>query len=208
MRLLQGKYLLLESCPPVRPFETGSILTTVVIRRKFSRILLELSIWEAEILVISLLLPAGSKVWHISLTKLINRLGAMLYFNRVAYVRQEDLFFSQLPVRETLSLAAELQLPKTWKSKARERYVEELLYRLGLVCFLTQFPWSVIRSNETHFWRCPLPPQYQPLPSWSILLFVTGTGSSFLPPIIGLPMSYNNIHNISILTPWLHLLCF
>jgi ABC-type multidrug transport system ATPase subunit len=55
-------------------------------------------------------------------------------------VRQEDLFFSQLTVRETLSLAAELQLPKTWKSKARERYVEELLYRLGLVCFLTQFP--------------------------------------------------------------------
>lgn len=53
--------------------------------------------------------------------------------HRVAYVRQEDLFFSQLTVRETLSLAAELQLPKTWKVKARERYVQELLYRLGLV---------------------------------------------------------------------------
>lgn len=145
------------------------ILTMVVIRRKFSHILMELSIWEAESLFIYLLLPAASKVWHVSLTKLINRLGAM-FFNRVAYVRQEDLFFSQLTVRETLSLAAELQLPKTWKSKARERYVEELLYRLGLVCFLTQFPWPVIRSNKINFWRCPLPPQYQPLPSWSILL--------------------------------------
>lgn len=53
--------------------------------------------------------------------------------HRLAYVRQEDLFFSQLTVRETLSLAAELQLPKTWTVKARERYVQELLYRLGLV---------------------------------------------------------------------------
>lgn len=53
--------------------------------------------------------------------------------HRLAYVRQEDLFFSQLTVRETLSLAAELQLPKTWTAKARERYVQELLYRLGLV---------------------------------------------------------------------------
>lgn len=53
--------------------------------------------------------------------------------HRLAYVRQEDLFFSQLTVRETLSLAAELQLPKTWKVRARERYVQELLYRLGLV---------------------------------------------------------------------------
>ncbi|XP_024394887.1 ABC transporter G family member 7 [Physcomitrium patens] len=53
--------------------------------------------------------------------------------HRVAYVRQEDLFFSQLTVRETLALAAELQLPKTWKPNARERYVQELLYRLGLV---------------------------------------------------------------------------
>ncbi|KAH8948150.1 hypothetical protein BDL97_11G081100 [Sphagnum fallax] len=53
--------------------------------------------------------------------------------HRLAYVRQEDLFFSQLTVRETLSLAAELQLPRTWKSKAKDRYVDELLYRLGLV---------------------------------------------------------------------------
>jgi ABC-type multidrug transport system ATPase subunit len=59
---------------------------------------------------------------------------------RLAYVRQEDLFFSQLTVRETLSLAAELQLPRTWKSKAKDRYVDELLYRLGLVGAI---PWII-----------------------------------------------------------------
>lgn len=48
---------------------------------------------------------------------------------KVAYVRQEDLFFSQLTVRETLSLAAELQLSNKLD---KGRYVNDLLYRLGL----------------------------------------------------------------------------
>ena len=48
-------------------------------------------------------------------------------------MRQEDLFFSQLTVRETLSLAAELQLPDTWDPERKERYVNDLLLRLGLV---------------------------------------------------------------------------
>lgn len=52
---------------------------------------------------------------------------------RCAYVRQEDLFFSQLTVRETLSLAAELQLPEIESVEARDEYVEELLFKLGLV---------------------------------------------------------------------------
>lgn len=52
---------------------------------------------------------------------------------RFAYVRQEDLFFSQLTVRETLSLAAELQLPELSSVKERDEYVENLLYKLGLV---------------------------------------------------------------------------
>lgn len=168
---------------------------------------MDLSIWEAEILVISLLLPAASTVWHISLTKLIKWLGAMFFLIRVAYVRQEDLFFSQLTVRETLSLAAEFQLPKTWKSKARERYVEELLYRLGLVCFLTRFPWSDFRSNETHFWKCPLPPQHQPLSSWSILLFVTRTGSYLFVFYKGLPIFYKNVHNVAF-NSMVSLVCF
>ncbi|RLN21706.1 ABC transporter G family member 7 [Panicum miliaceum] len=52
---------------------------------------------------------------------------------KIAFVRQEDLFFSQLTVRETLSLAAELQLPDTWAPERKERYVNDLLFRLGLV---------------------------------------------------------------------------
>lgn len=52
---------------------------------------------------------------------------------RFAYVRQEDLFFSQLTVRETLSLAAELQLPEISSVEARDEYVNNLLFKLGLV---------------------------------------------------------------------------
>eukprot|EP00252_Welwitschia_mirabilis_P025448 TRINITY_DN793_c0_g1_i1.p1 TRINITY_DN793_c0_g1~~TRINITY_DN793_c0_g1_i1.p1 ORF type:complete len:686 (-),score=108.11 TRINITY_DN793_c0_g1_i1:381-2438(-) len=52
---------------------------------------------------------------------------------KIAYVRQEDIFFSQLTVRETLSFAAELQLPKLSNPKRREKYVDGLLLRLGLV---------------------------------------------------------------------------
>ncbi|ONI31623.1 hypothetical protein PRUPE_1G322600 [Prunus persica] len=52
---------------------------------------------------------------------------------KFAYVRQEDLFFSQLTVRETLSLAAELQLPEISSAEARLEYVNSLLFKLGLV---------------------------------------------------------------------------
>ncbi|CAI0450729.1 unnamed protein product [Linum tenue] len=58
------------------------------------------------------------------------------YSNRAyksAYVRQEDLFFSQLTVRETLSLAAELQLPHISSVEERDEYVNGLLFKLGLV---------------------------------------------------------------------------
>lgn len=48
-------------------------------------------------------------------------------------MRQEDLFFSQLTVRETLSLATELQLPEISSVEEREEYVKNLLFRLGLV---------------------------------------------------------------------------
>lgn len=53
--------------------------------------------------------------------------------HKVAYVRQEDLFFSQLTVRETLSLASELQLSGSLTSDERKQYVDNLLHRLGLV---------------------------------------------------------------------------
>lgn len=63
---------------------------------------------------------------------------------RIAYVRQEDLFFSQLTVRETLSLAAELQLPEISSSEARLEYVSSLLFKLGLVRL-------AIEISEVHF---------------------------------------------------------
>ena len=63
---------------------------------------------------------------------------------RIAYVRQEDLFFSQLTVRETLSLAAELQLPEISSSEARLEYVNNLLFKLGLVRMVIDF-------GEVHF---------------------------------------------------------
>lgn len=52
---------------------------------------------------------------------------------KYAYVRQEDLFFSQLTVRETLSLAAELQLKEISSADERDDYVNNLLFKLGLV---------------------------------------------------------------------------
>ncbi|GFZ21464.1 ABC-2 type transporter family protein [Actinidia rufa] len=52
---------------------------------------------------------------------------------KFAYVRQEDLFFSQLTVRETLSLAAELQLQEISSVEERDEYVNKLLFKIGLV---------------------------------------------------------------------------
>ncbi|KAL8549582.1 hypothetical protein ACS0TY_008428 [Phlomoides rotata] len=52
---------------------------------------------------------------------------------KFAFVRQEDLFFSQLTVRETLSLAAELQLQDISSVEERDEYVNDLLSKLGLV---------------------------------------------------------------------------
>lgn len=62
---------------------------------------------------------------------------ADMWFCRIAYVRQEDLFFSQLTVWETLSLAAELQLPRSLSAEKKDKYVSQLLFRLGLVSLVS-----------------------------------------------------------------------
>uniref|UniRef100_A0A9I9D3P8 ABC transporter domain-containing protein n=1 Tax=Cucumis melo TaxID=3656 RepID=A0A9I9D3P8_CUCME len=73
--------------------------------------------------------PSGS-----GKTTLLNILAGQLAASpRLAYVRQEDLFFSQLTVRETLTLAAELQLTEISSVEEREEYVNNLLLKLGLV---------------------------------------------------------------------------
>lgn len=52
---------------------------------------------------------------------------------RQVYVRQEDIFFSQLTVKETLLTAARLQLPDTLSDDEKQQRVEELLRQMGLV---------------------------------------------------------------------------
>ena len=51
---------------------------------------------------------------------------------RVAYVRQEDIFYTQMTVRETLLFAARLRLPSTTPLAEKERRVDQLIERLAL----------------------------------------------------------------------------
>lgn len=51
---------------------------------------------------------------------------------RQGFVAQEDVFYSQLTVRETLMMAAQLRLPKSMADSEKEEYVTELLNKLGL----------------------------------------------------------------------------
>lgn len=50
-----------------------------------------------------------------------------------AYVTQEDLFFSQLTVKETLQMAARMRLPADMPKEERDAFVDALIRRLGLV---------------------------------------------------------------------------
>ncbi|GBG66269.1 hypothetical protein CBR_g57867 [Chara braunii] len=52
--------------------------------------------------------------------------------HRQAFVRQDDIFYSQLTVRETLMMAAKLQLPRTMTEEEKERHIESLMQHLGL----------------------------------------------------------------------------
>jgi len=52
---------------------------------------------------------------------------------RSAYVKQQDAFYSQMTVRETLMFAARLRLPKSVPVSEREEMVENLLRKLSLV---------------------------------------------------------------------------
>ena len=51
---------------------------------------------------------------------------------RVAYVRQEDIFYTQMTVRETLLFAARLRLPARVPLAEKERRVDELIEKLAL----------------------------------------------------------------------------
>ncbi|CAM9357176.1 unnamed protein product [Scytosiphon promiscuus] len=49
-----------------------------------------------------------------------------------AYVKQEDVFYSQLSVRETLLMAARLRLPRSMSLHEKTEMVDELINKLGL----------------------------------------------------------------------------
>eukprot|EP00752_Nemacystus_decipiens_P009766 g8722.t1 len=49
-----------------------------------------------------------------------------------AYVKQEDVFYSQLTVRETLLMAARLRLPRSMSLEDKTAMVDELISKLGL----------------------------------------------------------------------------
>lgn len=52
---------------------------------------------------------------------------------RQAYVRQEDIFYTQMTVRETLMFAARMRLPRSMPLKEKRALVEELISKLALV---------------------------------------------------------------------------
>ena len=51
---------------------------------------------------------------------------------RVGYVQQEDLFYSQMTVQETLDMVAALRLPRGMTETAREAAVDDVLTKLDL----------------------------------------------------------------------------
>ncbi|MEW5320304.1 MAG: hypothetical protein WDW38_011386 [Sanguina aurantia] len=62
----------------------------------------------------------------------VNGEDASSGLHKQAYVQQEDIFYSQLTVREILTLAAELRLPADMTPAARTAYVDRLISVLGL----------------------------------------------------------------------------
>lgn len=51
---------------------------------------------------------------------------------RIGYVRQEDLFYSQMTVRETLEMTAALRLPAATTPEQRAEAVDDVLQRMDL----------------------------------------------------------------------------
>lgn len=76
---------------------------------------------------------AASPRLHLSGHLDVNGKSSLIGGYKMAYVRQEDLFFSQLTPREILSITAELQLPEIASVEKRDKYVNDLLFRLGLI---------------------------------------------------------------------------
>ncbi|RVW23628.1 ABC transporter G family member 22 [Vitis vinifera] len=72
--------------------------------------------------VLALMGPSGS-----GKTTLLNLLGG-----RIGFVTQDDVLFPHLTVRETLTYAARLRLPKTLTKQQKEKRAVDVIYELGL----------------------------------------------------------------------------
>lgn len=53
-------------------------------------------------------------------------------YGRIGFVTQDDVLFPHLTVRETLTYAAQLRLPKTLTKQQKEKRATDVIYELGL----------------------------------------------------------------------------
>jgi ABC-type multidrug transport system ATPase subunit len=51
---------------------------------------------------------------------------------RIGFVTQDDVLFPHLTVKETLTYAARLRLPKTFTKEQKEKRALDVIYELGL----------------------------------------------------------------------------
>jgi ABC-type multidrug transport system ATPase subunit len=65
------------------------------------------------------------------------------------FVKQEDLFYSHLTVRETLMFTARLRLPRTMSRKDKRAYVERMIFKMGLTDVA-----DTLVSRRTHTYIC------------------------------------------------------
>lgn len=56
----------------------------------------------------------------------------MVINDRIGFVTQDDVLFPHLTVKETLTYAALLRLPKTLTKQQKEKRAMDVIYELGL----------------------------------------------------------------------------
>jgi ABC-type multidrug transport system ATPase subunit len=71
----------------------------------------------------------------------------------MAYVMQDDIFFPEITVRETVRTAAMLKLPRKMSSEAKKEAVEDVLNELGIArCANTMIGGGwVVRASLARF---------------------------------------------------------
>lgn len=66
---------------------------------------------------------------------------------KISYVLQEDIFFPNLTLKQTLMFSAELRLPESWSRKTKEEIVEEIVEELEMKnCMKTIIGSAMVRG--------------------------------------------------------------